>query len=285
MRTRTVGTKIIILFVSVLFFVAFSTPIFAQTVRAQVKMILERLSMEKQNELKDFGKLIEDYINNQDWTGEVTGEEIPIRIQIFLKDKSVSYEERYSGTFLISNNLDAQYYDKYWVFPYRKGEMLDNNIFHPLTGFIDFYVNIILGNELDKYDRLLGTPFFEKARALSEQGMFGTQYAVGWRERSDLIEYILSEERKAFRLMKDSFYLGKYYIDEEDATTARKHVKEALVALSKLIKANPEDKESTQFLQAHHMEFVDLLKEDPDSIEILMRIDPDHASIYESYLN
>ena len=256
----------------------------SQTITAEVKMIIERLSQEKQEKLKDFAETIEEYINNHDWTGESSDEEIPVRIQIFLKDKSVSYEERYSGTFLISNKPDAQYYDKYWFFPYRKGDMLDHGIFHPLTGFIDFYVNIIIGCEYDKYGKFFGTPFFEKARSISEQGLFGTQYAVGWRERSQLIDDILSDEHKAFRSMKDLFYLGKSYVGEED-TTAQKYCKDALIILNKLIKSNPDDKESTQFLQAHYMEFVDLLKDDSEVMEMMMRLDPNRAEVYEQYLD
>ncbi|MCJ7813148.1 DUF4835 family protein, partial [bacterium] len=138
------------IFVGALFFFLLSgtvSVVFAQRILSQVRMMLEKLPLEKQEKLKDFSDDVEVYINNYDWSGGSSNEEIPIDIQIFLTDNSVSYEARYSGTFLISNNLDNQYYDKYWRFPYEAGEQLEHNEseYHPFRGFIDFYINLMIG--------------------------------------------------------------------------------------------------------------------------------------------
>jgi len=132
-----------------LFFILLSgdiTAVFAQRISSRVRIMLEKLSLEKQEKLKDFSDDVETYINHYDWTGDSYDEEIPVDIQIYLMDYSVSYEDRYSGTFLITNNLDNQYYDKYWRFPYEAGESLEHteNEFNPFGGFIDFYINIII---------------------------------------------------------------------------------------------------------------------------------------------
>ena len=255
--------------------------VMAQKVQAQVKLMLERLPLEKQQKLKDFADNIESYINDYNWTDESSDDEIPITIQIFLMDNSVSYESRYAGSLLITNNLDLQYYDKYWRFPYEAGEQLahNENIFHPFAGFIDFYVNLILGWEYDNYGKFMGTLFYEKARLISTQARFNARFNLGWEERSRLIDRLLSEEYKPFRTMKDLFALGRSYVGEEDST-AQKYCGQALTILEDMLSKDSENEEVHRFLDAHHLEFIDVFRDDHEILERLIRIDPQHEGIY-----
>jgi len=263
------------------FVVSYNSAAFGQRIKAQVKMMLERLPLQKQQKLKDLGEDIETYINDYDWTGESSDEEIPLTVQIFLTDNSVSYEDRYSGTFLITNNSDLQYYDKYWRFPYQAGEQLihNENVFDPFTGFIDFYVYLIIGGEYDKYGRFLGTPYFEKAKRICEQAKFNSLFRLGWDERSKLVNKILSKENKPFRTMEDLFFLGLSYVDEEDST-ARKYCSQALSLLDEILTKNPYNKQARQFLNAHYLEYTDILKGNREAMEKLIRLDPNHAETY-----
>ena len=257
----------------------------AQSINAHVKLMLERLPLEKQQRMRDFAETLETYINDYDWTGESYDDEIPITIQIFLMDASVSYEERYAGTFMITNNLDIQYYDKYWRFPYQAGSRMEHNenAFHPFTGFIDFYVYLIIGGEYDKYGKFMGTPFFEKAKLISTQAMFNTQFNLGWKERTALIDRTMSEEYLTFRSMKDFFFLGLSYIGEED-TTAQKYCRQSLGLLEKILTDNPDNEEAMQFLKAHHLEYIDIFKDDNEVLEQLIRIDPERESTYREHM-
>jgi len=272
----------IILGLFIIFFISSSS---AQQIRSQVKLMLERLPLEKQQKLKDFAEEIETYINDHDWTGESSDDEIPITIQIFLMDYSVSYEARYSGTFLITNNLDIQYFDKYWRFPHEAGTRLEHNenVFHPFTGFIDFYVYLIIGGEYDKYGKFLGTPYFEKAKHISEQAKFNARFILGWEERTRLIDRTLSKAHEPYRSMKDFFFLGLSYVGDEDST-AQKYCKQALLLTESILSEDPENEETLQFLKAHHIEYVDLFKNDREIIEKLIQIDPERTETYRQYL-
>ncbi|MFH1942434.1 MAG: DUF4835 family protein [bacterium] len=274
-------------FILVVFILILNIPIqtvYAQQIKADVKLTLERLPLQKQQKLKDFAEVIETYINDYDWTGELSDEVIPVSIRIFLMDNSVSYEERYSGTFLISNNSDIQYFDKYWRFPYQSGEPVihNENVFHSFTGFLEFYMYLIIGGEYDKYGRFLGTRFFERAKNISIQAKFDVQFMVGWKEREELVDKILSEENKPFRMMKDLFFLGISYVGEEDST-ARKYCSQALSVLDEILEKDPDNDKALQFLQSHHLEYIDLFKDDQDIIEKLIRLDPEHAESYKQY--
>jgi hypothetical protein len=184
--------------------------VFAQQVKAHVKVMLERLPLLKQKKLNDLEEKIEYYLDDYNWTKESLDEEIPITMQIFLTDKSVSYEDRYAGSILISNNLDIQYTDKYWNFPYQAEDRLvhNENAYNTFTGLLDFYMYLVLGGEYDKYGRFLGTPFYEKAKHISDQAKFNSQFIYGWEERDVKIASILSDEYTSFRIMKDLFFLG-----------------------------------------------------------------------------
>jgi hypothetical protein len=262
------------------------TPSFAQQIRAEVKLLLERLPLEKQQKLKNLAEDIEVYINDHDWTGEIWDKEIPVSIQIFLQDNSVNYESRYAGTFLITNNLDIQYYDKYWRFPYQYEERLlhQDGIYHPFMGFIDFYVYLILGGEYDKQGRFLGTPYYEKANYISEQAKFVNQFIRGWEERTLLVNRILSDSYKPFREMKDLFFLGLSYVGEEDST-ARKYCTQSLSIFEKILRDDPYDEEAIRFIKVHHIEYIDIFKEDRDMLEMLMRVDKERAETYQKYLD
>jgi hypothetical protein len=257
----------------------------AQAIQAKVQLTLERLPLEKQEKLKNLDETIETYLNDYDWTDDSEDIQIPVTIQIYLQDKSVSYEDRYGGTFLISNNSDIQYYDKYWYFPYDPAKPLMHNegIFNPFTSFLDFYIYLILGGEYDKYGKFMGTPFYQKANQINDQAKFTTTFMSGWKERGMLIDHILGKEFARFREMKDLYFLGRSYLGEEDST-AVKYCSEAIDLLNTILERNPEGKETLQFINAHYIEFIEMFQNDPRMMRELIRIDPNHEKTYRQYL-
>jgi len=267
---------------------SFCEDIRAQEVKAEVTVILERLPVEKQEKLADLEQKIRDYINNYTWVEDRYGGEINITIQMYLEDISVSYEDRYKGHFLISDNVDIQYFDKRWRFPYQPADFLthDENSFHPLTSLIDYYIYLILGGEFDKYGRFQGTPFYEKALKICELAQFGRgHFHEGWDLREDLVKNLLSKENKAFREMVNIYYLGLYYLDE-DINMARKYCRRAVRMIGEALREEPQNERYRQFLNAHYIELIDIFKDSPDKsiFEELIAIDPDHEQAYREHL-
>lgn len=274
------------LFVLVLFFFCMTDNLVqAQQIEASVSLILERLPLDKQQKLKDLADDIEAYLSDYDWTGENFDDPIPVSVQIFLQDISATYESRYTGTFLISNGTDMQYYDKYWKFPYKEGEPLmhEENMYHPFTGFLDFYIYLILGGEYDKLGKLAGAPYLERAKQIADQGLFEAKYAHGWKERIELIDYVLSDAYKPFREMKDLFFLGLSYQGEEDET-ARKYCAMAIDELEKILRRDFEHKDARNFIKAHYIKVIDLFKGQNEVLRKMVRIDPDHRAAYEQHM-
>lgn len=272
-----------ILLIASCFFI--KNPLYAQQIESNVQIILEKLPIEKKDELQDFDQKIKTYIDEYDWTGEMFEEPLQISIQMFLQHRYVSFEDRYKARFIISNQSDAQYYDKYWIFPYNSGEMLVHNesMFDPLESFIDFYIYIMLGEEYDKYGKYLGTKYFEKARDIANSSQFNSQYAWGWDERNNLIDKLLSNKMKPYRNMKDQFFLGISYVGEED-TTAQKYCGKAFDFIYNTLIKNPDNERVLQFFQAHNTQFIDILGQEKDLLERMIKIDPQNEALYKKYM-
>jgi hypothetical protein len=266
-----------------------AAPVFSQTLKATVSVTLENLPLEKQQKLANFQMVVEEYINNSDWTNNEFDVEIPLSLQIFFRtDLSASYEDRYGIQILISDNSDVQYFDKRCRMEYQQGERLqhsDGN-WDSLTSLLDFFVNILIGDQMDKMGHLMGTPYFEKAKIIAEQAKFGMgRFQDGWDLRNDLILDILSDKNLPFREMKDYFFYGLYYA-EEDPNKARKYTAAAVDMIEEILSKDPENERCKKFLTAHHIELIDLFK-DTDNKEIfekLISLDPEREETYREYL-
>jgi hypothetical protein len=276
-------------FVLSLFFISILLPsqIFAQKVKAEVTVILEKLPLEKREKLNDFQEKLMVYMNNYPYCEDEYQTDFSVKVQIYLTDASVSYEDRYRGTLLIANNSDIQFYDKRWRFKYDAFEplLVDEAQFHPLTSVIDFYVYLLLGGELDKYGKFAGTPLFKNASNINEQARF-SKFIDGWDERRILMDQIVAQENKPYREALDSYFLGISNSNEDFAST-RKHCKAAITMIAELIQTNPSYELPKQFIDGHRTEIINIFKDDPDyrdMFELLIKIDSDHEADYKDYL-
>ncbi len=279
-----------VLRLSVLFIAFFLTrDLWAQKLKAQVSVTLQNLPLEKQEKLTNFKEVLEDYINGHNWTNNEISVELPISLQIFFdSDISANYEDRYGIQILISDNSDVQYFDKRCRMAYQKDERLQHSEgnWTSLTSLLDFYVNIIIGDQMDKFGRFMGTPYFEKAKLIAEQAKFGMgRFIEGWDLRNDLIKTILGDENKKFREMKDFYYYGIYFAGE-DPPKARKYCSAAIDMIEKMLVDDPENEKCKKFLSAHYIELIDLFKNSDNRtiFEKLIKLDPDHQEAYEEYL-
>lgn len=252
----------------------------AQKLAPQVKLILERLPLEKQKRLADFESALTTYLSDADWTGD-TSWELPLNLQIYLQDVSVSFEDRYSGIGLISNMSDLQFYDKYWKFPYMAGDRIvhDPNLYEPFTGFLNFYIYLIIAGEYDKYSPLGGSPWYEKAKAIYDQARFNSAFIWGWDERGKLLQSLTSLDAQPFRRSKYCFFAAFDASSQADTSAVRLGL-EGLTLLESVRKRDPEHKETRDFLNAHHMSIAELFRNDPEALSRLAAADSAHAEVY-----
>ena len=259
----------------------------AQVVKAEVTVDLRRLPLEKQDKLVDFQNNVAQYINHNTWCEDQYGTELPVKVQIFLQDISVSYEDRYSANLLISNTADMQFFDKRWHFNYDPFEpmLYDENQVDAFTSVLNFYIFILTGGEFDKFGKFEGSTYYDKALSINQQGRF-SRFIRGWDERKIIIEEILDKKNQTYREAVDLYYLGLAY-GQEDYSQTLKFCKRAIDLMAKQIETSPDYMLPHQFIDGHYIEMIDIFKksEEYQSVfETLMKIDPDHEEEYKKYL-
>ncbi len=252
--------------------------------KVNVKIILKKLSLVKQEKMQDFQEKVYKYINNYEWFEPKDLPPFELNLQMVLEDLPSNVEDRYRASVLAAGP-DIQYFDKRVAFPFQKGEPLEHDgQFTPLKGIIDFYVYLIIANEYDKMGYLEGQPFFEKAKQVLEQGKF-SRYFTGWDRREELLKKIFGDNYKKFREMKDYYFYGMSIVDEDEAK-ARQYVAQAVNMLEEVLLNDSDLEAAKQFIDAHFQEILDLFKdqEDKTPIEVLQRIDPDRKEVYDRFL-
>lgn len=262
--------------------------VLAQRIEAKVEMDVRTLPLDKQNKLRDFADKVQHYINSYEWSKDPWRTTIFLHVQLILEDRSTNSEDRYAGQILIHNNYDLQFFDKRWNYAYNITDNLQHqdNTLDSFTSVLDFYINIILGGEFDKWATLGGQVYFEKAKAIAEQAKFGMgRFIEGWDRRLDLITYLLGDRHKPYREMVDYYFYGLSFIKEDNAR-ARQHCATAITLLDKMVTNDPDNEYVKKFIEAHYIEMVEIYRraQNKEPVRTLMIIDPTHAQIYRDLL-
>jgi hypothetical protein len=262
----------------------FAAPAPDRRLRAKVVVILDKLPIDKKKKMANFHEKVAKYINSRAWIEEDYVNPFEVGVQLFLEDSPSTIEDRYRCSILVSGP-DIQYYDKRGRFPFQENEELNaTSEYVPIRGLIDFYVYLVIANELDKYGQLEGTPYFERARAVVQQGKF-SRFFEGWDWRDETLQATFSENYKKFRIMKDYYFYGLWSTKGE-ITQTRNFVKQAVEKLEDVLKENKDNLAAKQFIDAHYQEIIELFKDagDDSVFRILLRIDPDREELYSEYV-
>jgi hypothetical protein len=183
--------------------------------------------------------------------------------------------------------------DANWSFRYVPNQALYSNqsTFDPLTSFLDFYANIIIGFDWETWADLGGTPYFKKAFDILNLSV-SSPYKKGWEQSSaayskwGLCQDLLNDKYRAFR---EAFFVYHYGVDE--IQIRKKDGQDKIVNLISVL----EDMQKRtginsvlikQFFDTKNGEIVELLKDYPD-VNVFLRlkkIDPSHSAKYDEML-
>ncbi len=261
----------------------------AGQIKAKVNVIIDKLPIEKQEKMQDFHIALKEYVESVEWLEEDDSIPIEITLQLFLTDTRSNVEDRYNCEFLISST-DVQYFDRRFKFPFQPGDVLiySDEAVEPLTGVINFYVNMVLGSELDKEREYGGDVYYKKAQSFAALGKFvRTDFILGWTEREELIKDAFTQAFRKFRKMKDYYFYG-LYVRNEKLDETRKNIRIALDMLGNVLKEKADLEEPKQFLDAHYLEIINIFKDDRYSEDVfkkLIELDPKHKELYEEHLS
>ena len=182
--------------------------------------------------------------------------------------------------------------DANWSFRYVPNQALYANqaTFDPLTSFLDFYANLIIGYDWETWQELGGTQYFKKASDILNLSVSST-YKKGWEQSSasyskwGLCNDLLNDKYRSFR---EAFFVYHYGVDEYQIR--KREAQEKLIGLVNVLsdlQAKVGISNSVlikQFFDTKFGEIVELLRDypDPKIFERLKKIDPPLSLIHIS---
>lgn len=287
-----------------IFFLLFLYPIsFGQELNCRVTVNYEGLAVNNRELLADFSSVVESYMNTTQFTSEQwDGLKIDCSLTIFFT--SAANETDYSAQVVIVSTRPVfkstrqtpmlTISDANWSFRYVPNQALYANqaTFDPLTSFLDFYANIIIGFDWETWSDLGGTPYFKKAFDILNLSV-SSPYKKGWEQSSasyskwGLCNDLLNDKYRSFREALFEYHYGvdEYQIRKKDGqdklvnmiTVLEDMQKKVGITNSVLIK---------QFFDTKNGEFVELLRDYPDNgvFARLKKIDPSHAAKYDEMI-
>lgn len=276
--------------------------IYSQELNCKVTVNFEGLPVNNRELLKDFASAIEGYMNTTQFTGQRwEGDKIDCSLNIFFTGASGDID--YSAqTVVVSTRPIYQsprqspmltINDPVWSFRFEKNQALYSNqaTFDPITSYLDFYANIIIGFDTDSFEELGGTDYFKKAFDIVNLAN-SSGYSKGWERnnasygRWKLCEDLLVDK---FRIFRESVFEYHYGVDEYQIRKIEGQKK--IVNLVNLLDElrNKMDINSVlirTFFDSKYGEIIELLKSYPDEqvFAKLKRIDPAHSARYDEVL-
>jgi hypothetical protein len=285
-----------------LLLIIFLNKINGQELNCNVTVNYEGLQIRNRELLADFAQIIENYLNNTQFTDEPwEGEKIECSFNIFFTGASSDID--YSAQVVIVSTRPVYKSEKKspmltindanWSFKYERGQPLYSNqaVYDPITSFLDFYANLIIGWDWDSWSEFGGNLNYQKAFSIANLGMT-SNFRKGWERTSEaynrtrLIDDLLNEK---FRPFREAFYEYHYGLDyfQVDKNQAQNHIVNLINVLFDLrTKVDINNVLIRTFFDAKYGEISDLLKDYPDKsiVDKLKRIDPAHISKYNELL-
>lgn len=285
---------------TVLFLLFLSFAAFAQELNCRVEVNYQNLPVNNRELLTDFAGVIENYMNTTRFTNVDWGQKIDCSLSIFFTGASsdvdysaqivvVSQRPIYKST---KNSPILTVNDGQWQFKYQKGQALYPNqtTFDPLTSFLDYYANIIIGMDSDTFEPAGGTPYFKRAQDIVNLGS-NSGSSLGWQSSSatysrwGLVNDILST---TYSFVRNSIFDYHYGLD---TLSINKQIgQQKMASLVNVLWVMYEKIGSLNsvfirtFFDAKHGELIDYLRDypDPELFSKLKKIDPPHSSKYDA---
>jgi hypothetical protein len=283
-------------------FLAIANFSIAQELNCKVIVNYEGLPAQNREILADFGSVIENYMNTTQFTDEPwDGQKIDCSLNIFFT--SASGDNDYNAQVVVVSTRPIYksirqspmitINDPLWSFRYIKNQALYSNQsnFDPISSYLDFYANIIIGFDWDTWAELGGTKYFKKAFDIVNLGA-NSSNKTGW-ERSNanysrwgLCEDLLNDKYRPFR---EAYFVYHYGVDEYqiNKTDAQEKIINIINVLFNMkTKSDINSVLIKTFFDAKNGEIIELLRgyPDPTIFEKLKKIDPPHSGKYDELI-
>ena len=275
----------------------FSTAIFlligsfswAQFIEVNAELDLRRISEGDRQLFTTLAEDIENYLLSTPFSATTNDLEMIVDIRLVVESVSQGGSQTTINTQAIfSNKMDQYFYAKGIQFSYSQGrKMFYTTVFEPLASFLDYYAFMFIATEMDTWEYMGGTSFFNRAIEISDLGK-DSDWSTGWDDRWKKSRKVKSNQY--LRSMRFNYFAAwdeyKYSKEEPDMKIIRTFMNTFFDDMLTLDKKLGSNKETLHFLKAYHENIAKLMAELQlrDALELLLTYDHDNKKVYESYL-
>lgn len=297
-------------FFGLLIFCSTCVSLFAQELMCQVSVnsdpALDVTTTEKEV-FKELETKVYELMNNTAWTKDEFEMEEKINCNIVLSIVDVPSPGRYSAHLQVQvtrpvfnstyNTPLFNHLDKDLTFSFERNAILmfsPNEFRNNLTSTLAFYAYLILGYDYDSFSLNGGTKYFTQAQQIVMLAQNGG--GAGWRsnERGRNNRYWIVDNalQELFSPLRECFY--EYHrngldLMYDNPQKARENMYNAMQKLTAVNSSRPGSINIINYLQTKRKEFKGIYRDaEPkmktDMVNLLKRLDPANASIYQEIL-
>jgi hypothetical protein len=279
----------------------------AQEINCTVTINSDQIEGSNKQVYETLKSSIQDYMNQNRWTNMTFAEQEKIECSMMLVVKAVA-DNMYSCEMTLQSRRPVygttyttpllNFVDRNFNFTYQEFDRIEyqqNQFTTNLTAMLAYYCYLIIGHDMDSYQRLGGTPFFEQCENIvnaCQSASMDNSEQKGWlafdsnRNRYALINNLLDE---AFKKYRNYYYeYHRLGLDEMSGNVAngRARIAEGISVLKEAYRARPATYVVNTFLDAKADELVDIFKKGTDKekkevYDLLVDIDPTRQSTYD----
>ena len=264
-----------------LFFVfVFSTLSWGQAVRVTLKVNSDLVDQTNINPFKTLKKAAQDFLNNTKWTSsrEMNAAEIDIEmlltISSFNNNSFAASLQVQSGRLVYNTNYNSplvNFFDESFGFTYQEFQPFYydvNRYNNNLISVLSYYINLVIGMEMDSFSPLGGTAYFERARTIANAAQAsnaqGWQANQGQNGRYDIIDALSSTAFNDFRNLVYSYYRKGLDTMTDTPKEAKETIAAQLITLENLMRRQPNAYLIQAFFDAKAEEISQLFSDGPE---------------------
>ena len=264
-----------------LFFVfVFSTLSWGQAVRVTLKVNSDLVDQTNINPFKTLKKAAQDFLNNTKWTSsrEMNAAEIDIEmlltISSFNNNSFAASLQVQSGRLVYNTNYNSplvNFFDESFGFTYQEFQPFYydvNRYNNNLISVLSYYINLVIGMEMDSFSHLGGTAYFERARTIANAAQAsnaqGWQANQGQNGRYDIIDALLSTAFNDFRNLVYSYHRKGLDTMTDTPKEAKETIAAQLITLENLMRRQPNAYLIQAFFDAKAEEISQLFSDGPE---------------------
>jgi len=262
--------------------------LYPQFAEVTIQLDKARLKQTEQAELQGLDESVRQFYQGTTWAEDIQDLDMWLDIHIaFQSTIIINNVTHYQAQVLFNNRLDQMFLVKNALFPYSPGRairMMEE--FEPLAATLTFYAYLLFAGELDTYEILAGSIYYNKAKALALVGQNALSVSKGWGERIRLVERL--EANQDLRRGKFYFYQAYDLAGEEkpDMEAIREAIGQFYASIKAVVNREGQDRYVSLFLTGHAEDIAELMALAAmwDELADMAQLNPDADRFYKNYL-